>query len=244
MKTRILIGTTFLFPLLASADTLVMKDGTRFLGNFNSASATQMSFTEYNGNRQMLNMYNVQELRFGNDSSQPNDTGFGRNTQDRVPNQQPYPNRANPNQSYPNQTNPNQPNPNQTNSNQPYPNQPYPAQPTANNPYPSGVSPQAGSSSADDLERLQSDLQAAMNNNDLSDNQSRSLQDANSVLRTAAQQVRNNRPMNQRALRSALDNIRGTANSLQQRDRDVLNEDLRRVNSSVNAVPVNGGRDY
>jgi len=217
MKNRALACAVLLFPVLAGADTLTMKNGTRFVGTFNSANANQISFTESNGNRQSLNTYDVQELRFGNDSNQPNNTGFGRDSQ--RDSQNPYPNQPAPNNRYPNQSNQNRPYSNQTQSS-------------------------TNASPANDLERLQSDLQSAMGNNNLYDDQRQSLQDSSAVLTTASQQARNNRPLNQRAVRLALDSIRNAANTFSQQDRDNLSDDIRRVNAAVNNSAPNNGRDY
>ena len=70
MAQRILGTALLLFPLFASADMLIMKDGTTIRGTFNSANTTRMSFTEYNGNRRDVSVYDIQELRFGNERQQ------------------------------------------------------------------------------------------------------------------------------------------------------------------------------
>ncbi len=210
MTKRILIGASFILPLLANADTLTMRNGATFRGTFNNANATQISFTEYNGNRQTVNVNDVQELRFGNDrdSNGPNqspnrgpaqnDAGFGRDSS------------RNP----------------------------------ATPPYPTPGQPRANYLPAQDLDRLQSDLQTAMSNNSIPDGQRQSLQDSSDVLRNASEQARSGRPMDQRAVRLALDGIRNAANSFGQRDRDTLLEDVRRVGAAVSGPSPNGGRDY
>ena len=210
-----LTAAMLLFPLLAPADTLVLRNGARFRGTFNTANPSLITFTEYNGNRQSVNVSDVLELRFGNDTAgNPNDPGFGR-TQN--PGLVAPPNSAPPNVGPPN-TNP-----------------AYDRDPNL----------QPGASAmVDSLERIEADLQTAMDNNNLSDNERQSLADSRAVLRTAAQQSRTGRAINQRTVRLALDSIRNTSNGMQPRDRDILNEDIRRINATVNAPSVNGGRDY
>jgi hypothetical protein len=201
----LLTGAILLFPLVASADTLVLRNGARFRGTFNTANPSLITFTEYNGNRQSVNISDVLELRFGNDNA-PNETdpGFGR-TQ----------------------------------------NPGYAAPPNTNPAYDRDPNLQPGVSGiVDSLERIQADLQTAMDNNNLSGNERQSLSDSRAVLRTAAQQSRSGRAINQRGVRLALDSIRNNANRMQPQDRDILNEDIRRINAAASLPLVNGGRDY
>lgn len=203
MLKQFLSGTLLVFPLLLSADTLTLKNGTRFRGTFNTGNSAQISFTEYSGNRRNIDLQDVLELRFGNDrAGDPVGRplvapGYGRNGQ------------ANPDV--------------------------YRDGAGRNPPQ----QPLASSVMVEDLDRLQADLQGAMDNNDLTDDQRQSLDDSRATLRAAAQQSRNGRPVNQRNVRLALDSIRNASSRMQRQDRDVLNEDIRRVSTSVN-----GGRDY
>ncbi len=64
MKKAILAGTLLLCPVLGFADTITMRSGARFTGTFNSANQQNITFTDTNGNRQVLNVNDVQELRF------------------------------------------------------------------------------------------------------------------------------------------------------------------------------------
>lgn len=200
-----LTAAMLLFPLLACADTLVLRNGARFRGTFNTANPSVITFTEYNGNRQSVGVSDVLELRFGNDTADnATDPGFGRT--------------QNPGLVAPPNTNP---------------------------AYERDLNLQPGASAMlDSLERIESDLQTAMDNNNLSNNERQSLADSRAVLRNAAQQSRTGRAINQRTVRLALESIRNTSNGMQQRDRDILNEDIRRINATVNAPSVNGGRDY
>ncbi len=206
MTKRLLTGA-MLLPLFASADTLILKNGTRYRGNFNSANANQISFTEYSGNRQNLNRSEVQELRFGNDqdgadnnNSSGNNRGFGRDTNGGFNNGGLNSGRNNGN-----------------------------------------LSNQSGNSAmADDLNRLQQDLQAAMDNNNLSGDQRQSLDDSRATLSSASDQSRNGRQVDQRSIRLALDSIRNAASRMQPQDRDRLNEDIRRISASAG----NQGRNY
>ncbi len=203
MFKQIITGTALLFPLLLQADTLTLKNGTRFRGTFNTGNSVQISFTEYNGSRQNIDLQDVLELRFGNDRAgdlagpAPVPPGYGRIDQ----------------------TSPD----------------------VYRDSVGRNVPPQqlASSVMVEDLERLQGDLQGAMDNNNLSDDQRQSLEDSRATLRAAAQQSRNGRPVDQRNVRLALDSIRNASSRMQRQDRDVLNEDIRRISTAVN-----GGRDY
>jgi len=207
MTKRLLAGAVLL-PLFASADTLILKNGTRYRGNFNSANANQISFTEYSGNRQNLNRSEVQELRFGNDqdgadnnNNSGNNRGFGRDPNGGFNNGGLNSGRNNGNSS--------------------------------NQPVNSGM--------ADDLNRLQQDLQTAMdNNNNLSSDQRQSLDDSRATLSSASDQSRNGRQVDQRSIRLALDSIRNAASRMQSQDRDRLNEDIRRISASAGSQ----GRNY
>ncbi len=198
MTRQLLAGAVLFFPLLASADTLILKNGTRFRGTFNTGNSVQISFTEYSGNRQNINLSDVQEIRFGNDREGnpgpvPVNPGYGRN--DQAPEDQ------------------------------------------------RGLLRQPNSVTLQDLDRIQSDLQGAMDNNNLSDSQRQRLDDSSATLQAAAQQFRDGRPINQRNVRVALESIRTAANRMQRQDRDVLNEDIRRVSASITALPLTG-RQY
>jgi len=198
MTRQLFAGAVLFFPLLASADTLILKNGTRFRGTFNTGNSVQISFTEYSGNRQSINLSDVQEIRFGNDREGnpgplPVNPGYGRN--DQAPEDQ------------------------------------------------RGLLRQPNSVTLQDLDRIQSDLQGAMDNNNLSDSQRQRLDDSSATLQAAAQQFRDGRPINQRNVRVALESIRTAANRMQRQDRDVLNEDIRRVSASITAPPLTG-RQY
>ena len=116
------------WPLLLSADTLLMKDGTRFNGTFNSANGQTVVFTESNGNRQSLNRDDVQELQFGRADNNSQNGRYNSN-QDRG---------------------------NSGSSN-------------------SGSNATADPGYADALDRLQTDLDAAMSNTNLADSDRQSL---------------------------------------------------------------------
>jgi hypothetical protein len=64
---------TFLSMLLAfgalSADTLVLRDGSRINGTMLSANSRTMSFVEANGRRRDYSITNVQEIQFGDTES-------------------------------------------------------------------------------------------------------------------------------------------------------------------------------
>ena len=64
MKKAILAGALLFCPVLGFADTITMRSGARFTGTFNSANQQNITFTDTNGNRQVLNVNDVQELRF------------------------------------------------------------------------------------------------------------------------------------------------------------------------------------
>ncbi len=65
MKPLIVLSAALVCPLLAFGDTLILKNGTRYNGNFVNGNSQVIQFTEYNGNRQTVNAYDIQELRFG-----------------------------------------------------------------------------------------------------------------------------------------------------------------------------------
>ncbi len=198
MTKQLLASAALLFPLLASADTLVLKNGNRFRGTFNTGNSTQISFTEYSGDRQTINLLDVQEIRFGNDREGnlgpgPVNSGFGRNSQP-IDDQR-------------------------------------------------GLVRQPNSVALEDFDRIQADLRGAMDNNNLSDSQRQRLEDNSATLQSASQQFRDGRTIDQRNVRSALDSIRTAASRMRREDRDILNEDIRRVSASMNAPPLTG-RQY
>lgn len=63
---RFLIPFVAALPLVVSADTLVLRDGTQRYGTFVSGSPRQIIMTE-NGRRQVYDVRNVQQLTFGSD---------------------------------------------------------------------------------------------------------------------------------------------------------------------------------
>jgi len=207
MTKRFVTGATLLFPLFAYADVLTMKDGTRFNGTFVSGNSNTINFTEYNGNRQNLNMFDVQELRFGNerDSSQVRGDfgnapgGYNRN--------------ANPGNDSGNSRAPN------------------PAD--GQRDYNRGGQSSSGSM-ADALEQLQLDIQTTLNNANLSDDQRQSLTDSRVTVRNIAQQSRNGRPVNEANLRLAIGAVRSATQRMQPQDRDTLMNDIRRLNVQGN----------
>ena len=52
-------------PLLASADTLVLRDGTRHEGTFVSGTSRRITFVVENGRQRAFDVTQVQELQFG-----------------------------------------------------------------------------------------------------------------------------------------------------------------------------------
>ena len=210
MTTKFLVCAAFLLPWAVSADTLILRNGTQLRGTFNSANANQIGFTDSYGNRQNVNRSDVQELRFGNDSQGQTDGRDSNNTGF---------GRANGNGGFSNRDGVNRDGVNAP----------------GNLPSPAGTI-----GMADDLDRLLQDLQAAMDNNNLSDSQRQTLEDSRSTLRNAAQQSRNGRQVNQRNVRLALDSVRNAAERMQRQDRDALNDDIRRLGAAVNGT----GRDY
>lgn len=70
MKRQLFIFAGLLFPLMAFGDTLIMKDGSRVAGRFNSSNGQVVNFTDVNGNRQIVNTGDIRELRFGPDEVQ------------------------------------------------------------------------------------------------------------------------------------------------------------------------------
>ncbi|MDQ6677831.1 MAG: hypothetical protein M3Z09_11100 [Acidobacteriota bacterium] len=207
MTKRILTGAVLLFPLFAFADVLTMKDGTRFNGTFVSGNSNTINFTEYNGNRQTLNMFDVQELRFGNerDSSQVRgDFGNAPGGYNRNPGNDNGPGRA----------------ANSVDSQRDY---------NRNGPVSSG-------SMADALDQLQLDIQAALDHANLSDDQRQSLTDSSVTLRNIAQQSRNGRPVNDRNLRLAIGAVRSATQRMQPQDRDTLMNDIQRLNVQGNGA--------
>ncbi|HET8550465.1 MAG TPA: hypothetical protein VFL57_20785 [Bryobacteraceae bacterium] len=54
-----------LVPVLASADTLVLRNGNRFDGTFVSGSSRRITFVDETGRQRVFDMTEVQELSFG-----------------------------------------------------------------------------------------------------------------------------------------------------------------------------------
>jgi hypothetical protein len=66
VKNNLLIGlAAVVCPLVLNADTLVMKDGSRYTGTFISGNSRNITFRTDNGTRRTYNIANVQELAFG-----------------------------------------------------------------------------------------------------------------------------------------------------------------------------------
>jgi hypothetical protein len=63
---RVLIPLLAAAPLILSADTLMLRDGTQRYGTFVSGSPRQIVMTE-NGQRRVYDVRNVQQLTFGSD---------------------------------------------------------------------------------------------------------------------------------------------------------------------------------
>lgn len=55
----------FLFPVLALADTVVLRDGTRHEGTFVNASSRRITMVDENNRRRVFETRDVAELRFG-----------------------------------------------------------------------------------------------------------------------------------------------------------------------------------
>ncbi len=91
------------------------------------------------------------------------------------------------------------------------------------------------------LDRLREDLRIAMQNNDLGPDRQRSLENARGAVLAESERRRSGRPIDQRNLRLALDDIRAASDRMQREDREHLNDDIRRVNASLNGQQ---GRDY
>jgi hypothetical protein len=67
---KALIPSLLLCPLLALADTVVMRDGSRHDGTFVSGTSRTITFVEQNGARRNFDMRDVAELRFGTSTPQ------------------------------------------------------------------------------------------------------------------------------------------------------------------------------
>ena len=64
-----------LAPLLASADTLVLKDGTTHQGTFVSGTSRRITFVDESGRQRAYDVTQVQEVAFGNSTTEmPRDT--------------------------------------------------------------------------------------------------------------------------------------------------------------------------
>src|SRR3954454_23065158 len=70
MIKHLALSALLLLPNLATADTVVMRDGRTFDGTFLSGSSRQITLVDSSGTRRQLQVSDIQELRFG---SGPND---------------------------------------------------------------------------------------------------------------------------------------------------------------------------
>ncbi len=68
MKRNLALSALLLVPMLASADTVVMRDGRTYDGTFISGNARQITLVDRSGVRRQMQVSDIQELRFGSGS--------------------------------------------------------------------------------------------------------------------------------------------------------------------------------
>ena len=175
MNTTLLKLALILAPVVLTADTVTLRDGTRHHGTFVSGTSRTVTLVDENGSRRNFELREVQEVAFGTASTPQ-------------------------------------------------------AAASANRTRTESVSDQIRL-----LEKIQEDLTIAMEQSKLSYRQRDMLQDSRDVIGTAISNHQDNRTVDTRAVRTALDNIRYVANAnvLRESDRRALLasvDELRRLN--------------
>jgi hypothetical protein len=153
-----------------SADTLILRDGSRINGTLLSADARTVSFVDARGERRSYNVTNVEEIAFG--AAETSSTTRARTEM-----------------------------------------------------------PVATPIGSDEFSRLYDDVTRVMERSNLSVRQREMLDDARAVIRRSANDLRENRQVDSRSMRLALNNVRYVMNAttINGQDRRLILDDLDRI---------------
>jgi len=68
MKRNLALSALLFLPMVASADTVIMRDGRTYDGTFISGNSRQITLVDRSGVRRQMQVSDIQELRFGSGS--------------------------------------------------------------------------------------------------------------------------------------------------------------------------------